>query len=58
MHGEPLVLAPLPEPRLIGLALPMELLWEVAQLPLYDVWHTSAWGYHFISLSLAPPWPV
>jgi hypothetical protein len=27
------------------LALPIQLLWEVAQFPLYDVWHENNWSY-------------
>ncbi|HKJ76389.1 MAG TPA: hypothetical protein VKA64_04220 [Gammaproteobacteria bacterium] len=34
-----------PELRLLALALPVEFLWEVAQFPLYDVWHDNGWGY-------------
>ena len=34
-----------PELRLLGLGLPLELLWEIAQYPLYDVWHQNDWGY-------------
>ena len=33
----------LPEVRLILLATPLELLWEMAQYPLYNVWHNSDW---------------
>lgn len=35
----------LPELRLLIIALPLELLWEIAQFPLYDVWHQNDWGY-------------
>lgn len=35
----------LPEVRLIRLALPLELLWEMAQFPLYNVWYQHQWGY-------------
>lgn len=34
-----------PEVLLIVLALPLELLWEIAQFPLYTVWHQGDWGY-------------
>ena len=34
-----------PEIRLVVLALPIQLLWEVAQFPLYDVWHENSWSY-------------
>jgi hypothetical protein len=27
------------------LALPLQLLWEIAQFPLYTVWHEGDWGY-------------
>ena len=35
----------LPEIQLLTLALPLELLWEIAQFPLYTVWHEGSWGY-------------
>ena len=35
----------LPEIQLLTLALPLELLWEIAQFPLYTVWHEGGWGY-------------
>ncbi len=41
----------LPEVRLIMLALPLELLWETAQFPLYDVWHQNDWGYILYGLA-------
>jgi len=34
-----------PECMLIMLALPLQLLWEVAQFPLYTVWHEGDWAY-------------
>lgn len=37
--------AHLPETRLLMIALPLELLWEIAQFPLYTVWHQNDWGY-------------
>lgn len=27
------------------IGLPLELLWEIAQFPLYTVWHQNDWGY-------------
>ncbi len=41
----------LPEVQLIMLALPLELLWETAQFPLYDVWHQNEWGYILYGLA-------
>ncbi|MHB8471688.1 MAG: hypothetical protein ACYDC8_02305 [Gammaproteobacteria bacterium] len=41
----------IPELRLLRFALPLELLWEIAQLPLYDVWHRGAWNYILYSLA-------
>lgn len=35
----------LPEIQLVILALPLHLLWEIAQFPLYTVWHDGDWGY-------------
>ncbi len=35
----------IPELRLLLLALPLELLWEIAQFPLYNVWHQNDWSY-------------
>jgi hypothetical protein len=35
----------LPETRLVMVALPLEILWEIAQFPLYTVWHQNNWGY-------------
>lgn len=41
----------IPEARLLVLALPLELLWEIAQYPLYDVWHQNDWGYILYGLA-------
>ncbi len=41
----------IPELRLLRLALPLELLWEIAQFPLYDVWHQGTWSYILYSLA-------
>jgi hypothetical protein len=35
----------IPELQLIMFGMPLELLWEVAQFPLYTVWHEGDWGY-------------
>lgn len=35
----------LPETQLMVLALPLHLLWEIAQFPLFTVWHEGDWGY-------------
>jgi hypothetical protein len=35
----------IPEVQLLTLALPLQLLWEIAQFPLYTVWHEGDWGY-------------
>ena len=35
----------IPEVQLLMLALPLQLLWEIAQFPLYTVWHEGDWGY-------------
>lgn len=40
-----------PEIRLVVLALPLELLWEVAQFPLYTVWHQGTWSYILYGLA-------
>lgn len=40
-----------PETWLLLLALPLELLWEIAQFPLYDVWHQNDWGYILYGLA-------
>ena len=34
-----------PELLLLTLALPLQLLWEIAQFPLYTVWHEGDWSY-------------
>ncbi|MFV2004768.1 MAG: hypothetical protein ACC650_06140 [Gammaproteobacteria bacterium] len=34
-----------PELQLLMLALPLHLLWEIAQFPLFTVWHEGDWGY-------------
>lgn len=34
-----------PEYLLLILSLPLQLLWEVAQFPLYTVWHEGDWGF-------------
>jgi len=34
-----------PELPLLALALPLETLWEIVQLPLYSVWREHTWGY-------------
>lgn len=41
----------IPELQLLRLALPLELLWEIAQLPLYDVWHQDKWSYILYGLA-------
>ena len=43
--------ARLPEVRLIVLALPLQLLWEIAQFPLYTVWHQNDWSYILYGLA-------
>ncbi len=40
-----------PEVRLLLFGLPLELLWETAQFPLYDVWHQNDWGYILYGLA-------
>ncbi len=40
-----------PEVRLLMLGLPLELLWEIAQFPLYDVWHQNDWSYILYGLA-------
>jgi hypothetical protein len=40
-----------PELQLLRLALPLELLWEIAQFPLYDVWHQEKWSYILYGLA-------
>lgn len=34
-----------PEILLLMLSVPLQLLWEIAQFPLYTVWHEGDWGY-------------
>jgi len=34
----------IPEIQLLALGLPLELLWETAQFPLYTIWHQGRWG--------------
>ena len=34
-----------PELQLIMFGLPLQVLWELAQFPLYTVWHEGDWGY-------------
>jgi hypothetical protein len=41
----------IPEIQLLMLALPLELLWEVAQFPLYTVWHEGDWNYILYGLA-------
>lgn len=35
----------IPEFLLLTLSLPLQLLWEIAQFPLYTVWHEGDWSY-------------
>lgn len=35
----------IPEIRLLMLSVPLQLLWEIAQFPLYTVWHDGDWSY-------------
>jgi hypothetical protein len=41
----------LPEVRLMILALPLHLLWEIAQFPLCTVWHQNDWSYILYGLA-------
>ena len=41
----------IPEFKLLVLALPLQLLWEVAQFPLYTVWHEGEWSYIMYGLA-------
>lgn len=41
----------IPELQLLVLALPLELLWEIAQFPLYTVWHEGSWSYILYGLA-------
>lgn len=40
-----------PEIQLIMLALPLELLWEIAQFPLFTVWQEGDWSYILYGLA-------
>lgn len=40
----------IPEVRLLVLGLPLQVLWETAQLPLYTVWYQKGWGYILYSI--------
>ncbi len=40
-----------PEIQLLVIGLPLELLWEIAQFPLYTVWHEGAWSYILYGLA-------
>ena len=40
-----------PEARLLKLGLTLELLWEAAQFPLYNVWRQHDWGYILYGLA-------
>lgn len=39
-----------PECLLLSVALPLELVWEIVQLPLYTLWEQSHWTYILFSL--------
>ncbi len=41
----------IPELQLIMFGFPLQLLWEVAQFPLYTVWHQNDWGYILYGLA-------
>ena len=41
----------IPELQLLMFSLPLELLWEVAQFPLYTVWHEGDWSYILYGLA-------
>ena len=41
----------IPELQVVMFGLPLELLWEVAQFPLYTVWHEGDWGYILYGLA-------
>ncbi len=41
----------LPELQMLMLALPLHLLWEIAQFPLYTIWHEASWAYILYSLA-------
>ena len=40
-----------PEIQLLVLGLPLHLLWEIAQFPLYTVWHEGTWSYILYGLA-------
>ena len=40
-----------PELRLLVFGFPLELLWEIAHFPLYDVWHEGSWSYVLYGLA-------
>jgi hypothetical protein len=40
-----------PEIQLLMFGLPLQLLWEIAQFPLYTVWHEGDWGYILYGLA-------
>lgn len=40
-----------PEVQLLTLALPLEALWELVQIPLYTTWRNSDWGSILYSLA-------
>lgn len=40
-----------PEVQLAMIGLPLSLLWEIAQFPLYTVWHQNDWGYILYGLA-------
>lgn len=41
----------IPEIQLLMFGLPLQLLWEIAQFPLYTVWHEGDWGYILYGLA-------
>ena len=41
----------IPELQLIMFGLPLQLLWEIAQFPLYTVWHEGDWSYILYGLA-------
>ncbi|VAW71598.1 hypothetical protein MNBD_GAMMA13-872 [hydrothermal vent metagenome] len=41
----------IPEIQLLVLGLPLHLLWEIAQFPLYTVWHEGTWSYILYGLA-------
>lgn len=41
----------IPEFLLLTLSLPLHLLWEIAQFPLYTVWHEGDWSYILYGLA-------